>query len=160
VASTQAVLADADPTVGLGYWTEEDIPFYYGLARTIPLADHWLSSCLGPTLPNRRFLIAGTAHGLIDDLPFELVDYPQAGTIFDMLTRHGISWVNYHSVPGDKSMTRRYGHHTRRMARRRLLRMGRALRSVTEGVQKDLQFTANVFTLGIARYMLHVRGTD
>jgi phospholipase C len=37
--------------------------------------------------------------------------------------------------------------------------MGRALRSATEGVQKDLQFTANVFPLGIARYMLHVRGT-
>jgi phospholipase C len=46
------------------------------------------------------------------------------------------------------------------MARRRLQRMGRALRSVTQGVQKDLQFTANVFPLGIARYMLHVRGTD
>ena len=31
---------------------------------------------------------------------------------------------------------------------------------MTQGVQKDLQFTANVFPLGIARYMLHVRGTD
>ena len=31
---------------------------------------------------------------------------------------------------------------------------------MTDGVQKDLQFTANVFPLGIARYMLHVRGTD
>jgi len=100
------------------------------------------------------------AHGLIDDLPFDLVDYPPGGTIFDMLTRHGISWANYHSVPGDKHLTRRYAHHTRRMARRRLLRIRRALRSVTDGVQKGLQFTANVFPLGIARYMLHVRGTD
>ena len=160
VASTQTVLPDADPAVGMGYWTEADIPFYYGLARTFPLADHWFSSCLGPTFPNRRFLIAGTAHGLIDDLPFDLLDYPPAGTIFDMLTRHGISWANYHAVPGDKHMARRYAHHTRRMARRRLQRMGRALRSVNQGVQKDLQFTANVFPLGIARYMLHVRGTD
>src|SRR5207248_10544093 len=55
---------------------------------------------------------------------------------------------------------RRYAHHTRRMARRRLQRIGRSLRAVTEGVQKDLQFTANVFPLGIARYMLHVRSTD
>jgi phospholipase C len=160
VAGNQEVLPDADPAVSMGYWTEADIPFYYGLARTFPLADHWFSSCLGPTFPNRRFLIAGTAHGLIDDLPFDLLDYPPAGTIFDMFTKHGISWVNYHSVPTDKHMARRYAHHTRRMARRRLQRMGRSLRAVTEGVQKDLQFTANVFPLGIARYVLHVRGTD
>jgi phospholipase C len=160
VAGNQEVLPDANPAISMGYWTEDDLPFYYGLARTFPLADHWFSSCLGPTFPNRRFLIAGTAHGLIDDLTFDLLDYPAAGTIFDMLTRHGISWVNYHAVPGDKSMARRYAHHSRRMARRRLLRMGRALRSAAGGVQKDLQFTANVFPLGIGRYMLHVRSTD
>src|SRR6266702_3476780 len=146
--------------VGMGYWSEDDLPFYYGLARTFPLADRWFSSCLGPTFPNRRFLIAGTAHGLIDDLPFDLLDYPPAGTIFDMLTRHGISWANYHAVPGDKSEIRRYAHHKRRMARRRLLSLGRSFRAVTQGVQKDLQFTANVYPLGIARYMLHVRSTD
>jgi phospholipase C len=160
VASTQAVEPDADAAVAMGYWTEDDIPFYYGLARTFPLADHWFSSCLGPTFPNRRFLIAGTAHGLIDDLPFDLLDYPPAGTIFDMLTRHGISWVNYHSVPGDGPMARRYAHHRRRMARRRLLRLGMSIPAVTEGIQKDLQFTANVYPLGIARYVLHVRGND
>ncbi|MGE5291921.1 MAG: alkaline phosphatase family protein [Micromonosporaceae bacterium] len=162
VSSTQKVVpgAGSDAAIGMGYWTEDDLPFYYGLARTFPLADHWFSSCLGPTFPNRRFLISGTAHGLIDDLPFDLLDYPPAGTIFDMLTRHGISWVNYHAVPGDKSVFRRYAHHKRRMARRRLLSLGRSLRAVTDGVQKDLQFTANVYPLGIARYMLHVRGTD
>jgi phospholipase C len=160
VASTQTVEPNADPAVGMGYWDEGDLPFYYGLARTFPLADHWFSSCLGPTFPNRRFLIAGTAHGLVDDLPFDLLDYPRAGTIFDLLTSYGISWVNYHAVPGDRHMARRYAHHTRRMARRRLQRMGRALRSVSEGVQKDLQFTANVFPLGIARYMVHIRSTD
>ena len=74
----------------MGYWAEDDIPFYYGLARTFPLADHWFSSCLGPTFPNRRFLLAGTAHGLIDDHPFDLFDYPPAGTILDTLTRYGI----------------------------------------------------------------------
>jgi phospholipase C len=160
VASTQTVRPGADPAVAMGYWTEDDIPFYYGLARTFPLADHWFSSCLGPTFPNRRFLIAGTANGLIDDLPFDLIDYPATGTIFDLLTRAGISWVNYHAVPGDKSMTRRYARHKRRMARRRLLSLGRGFRSATAGVQKDMQFTADVYPLGIARYMLHVRGND
>jgi phospholipase C len=163
VASTQTVLpdadADADAATGMGYWCEADLPFYYGLARTFPLADHWFSSCLGPTFPNRRFLIAGTAHGLIDDLPFDLFDYPPAGTIFDLLTRHGISWVNYHPVASDRSRFRRYAHHKRRTARRRLLAAGRSIRGVTQGIQKDLQFTANVFPLGIGRYMQHVRST-
>src|ERR1700730_15614374 len=75
VTSSQMVLSEGgaagarsgpDTAAGMGYWSEDDLPFYYGLARTFPLADHWFSSCLGPTFPNRRFLIAGTAHGLID----------------------------------------------------------------------------------------------
>jgi phospholipase C len=146
--------------VGMGYWCERDLPFYYGLARTFPLADHWFSSCLGPTFPNRRFLIAGTAHGLIDDSPYDLLDYPPAGTIFDMLIRHGISWANYHPVAGEQPRWRRYARHRRKMARRRLMSLGRSLPAVTEGVQKDMQFTADVFPLGIGRYMQHVHGID
>ena len=134
VTSAQAVQAEAragtaaddvDTTVeaaavGLGYWTERDLPFYYGLARTFPLADHWFSSCLGPTFPNRRFLIAGTAHGLIDDSPCNLLDYPAAGTVFDLLTEHGISWANYHPVASEQPRWRHYARHTHKMARRRL----------------------------------------
>ncbi len=152
--------AVAAVTTGMGYWTEDDLPFYYGLARTFPLADHWFSSCLGPTFPNRRFLIAGTAHGLIDDSPSDLLDYPPAGTIFDMLTRHGISWANYHPVAADASGLTRYAHHKRKMARRRLASASRSFRSVTHGVQKDLQFTADVFPFGIGKYMQHVRQTS
>ena len=94
----------------MGYWTERDLPFYYGLARTFPLADHWFSSCLGPTFPNRRFLIAGTAHGLIDDSPCNLLDYPAAGTVFDLLTEHGISWANYHPVASEQPRWRHYAN--------------------------------------------------
>ena len=146
--------------VAMGYWTEQDLPFYYGLARTFPLADRWFGSCLGPTFPNRRFLIAGTAHGLISDAPYDLLDYPPAGTVFDALTRHGISWVNYHPVAADQSRFRRYHHHSRRMARRRLLSAGRFHQSVAQGIQKDIQFTADVYPVGFGRYMEHVRSTD
>jgi phospholipase C len=171
VTSTQVVVpaaGDVDAAacegdcaaVGMGYWTEEDLPFYYGLARTFPLADHWFSSCLGPTFPNRRFLIAGTAHGLIDDASYDLLDYPPAGTIFDLLSRHGISWANYRAAAGDESRFRHYVRHKRKMARRRLLSAGRSLPAVKSGVQKDIQFTADVFPVGIGRYMRHVHGTD
>jgi phospholipase C len=174
VTSAQAVQAEARAgtaaddvdtaaeaaTVGMGYWTERDLPFYYGLARTFPLADHWFGSCLGPTFPNRRFLIAGTAHGLIDDSPCNLLDYPAAGTVFDLLTEHGISWANYHPVASEQPRWRHYARHTHKMARRRLASAGRARPTPTQGVQKDIQFTADVFPLGIGRYMQHVRGLD
>ena len=150
----------AGAAVGMGYWSEDDLPFYYGLARTFPLADRWFSSCLGPTFPNRRFLIAGTAHGLIDDAPYDLLDYPPAGTIFDLLSGHGISWANYRSTPSGQSSFRRYLRHKRRMARRRLLSALRHVPAVAGGVQKDLQFTADVFPVGLGRYMRHVHSTD
>ncbi len=53
----------ADATVPMRYFAGADLPFYYGLARTFPVADRWSCSCLGPTFPNRRFLLAGTADG-------------------------------------------------------------------------------------------------
>src|SRR6516162_10135556 len=160
VTSTQDVAPDADPAVGMGYWSEDDLPFYYGLARTFPLADRWFSSCLGPTFPNRRFLIAGTANGLVDDLPFHLLDHPPAGTIFDTLTRHGIPWANYHPTGGDKSRANRLGHHRRRQARRKLISMLQGMHRVTDGIQKDIQFTGDIFPLGIGQHMLHIHGMD
>jgi phospholipase C len=161
-AETADPSAAAAATAAMGYWSERDLPFYYGLARAFPVADRWFSSCLGPTFPNRRFLIAGTAHGLIDDSPYDLLDYPPAGTIFDLLTSHGISWANYHPVTDDKpgSRWRHYARHKRKMARRRLLLAGRSIPAVCQGVEKDLKFTADLFPLGIGRYMQHVHGTD
>ena len=160
VTSTQQVQPNRDPKLAMGYWTGADLPFYHGLAATFPLADRWFGSCLGPTFPNRRFLIAGTAHGLIDDLPYNLLDYPPAGTIFDLLSRNGISWVNYHPVPGDLSAWRRYARYRKRMAVRRLRSLAQGFHGASRDIQKDLQFTADIFPLGIARYMLHVRSTD
>ncbi len=159
VTSTQEVEPAADETVGMSYWTEADLPFYYGLARTFPLADRWFSSCLGPTFPNRRFLIAGTANGLVDDLPLHLLDYPSAGTILDMLSRHGISWTNYHAVASDVSKVRRLTRHKRRMARRRLSSLLEGAQHAAD-VPKDIQFTADLFPLGIARHVLHVDRMD
>jgi phospholipase C len=151
--------AEATSTA-MGYWTESDLPFYYGLARTFPVADRWFSSCLGPTFPNRRFLVAGTAHGLIDDSSYDLLDYPPAGTIFDMLTEHGISWANYHPVPKDQSRWKHYTRHRRKTIGRRLRSAAQKVPAVTQGVQKDIQFTADVFPVGIGRCMAHIRSID
>ena len=158
--SVWQTVADSDPAVPMGYWTEADLPFYYGLARTFPVADHWFSSCLGPTFPNRRFLIAGTAHGLIDDLPWDLVDYPEAGTIFDALDTHGISWANYHNVRSPLMVFRRALGGGGLVALRRLARLGRWLPRVTNAVRGNKSCTADLYPLGLARCVRHLRTTQ
>jgi len=83
-------------TAPMGYWTEQDLPFYYGLASAFPIADRYFASCLGQTFPNRRFLQAGTARGLVSTrLPNPLEPNPPAGTVWDQLDRHQVSWRNY-----------------------------------------------------------------
>jgi phospholipase C len=160
VTATEQAAPEGDKAAAMGYWTEQDLPFYHGLARTFPLADHWFSSCLGPTFPNRRFLLAGTAHGLIDDLPFNILDYPPAGTIFDQLTKHGKSWANYRPAGGDRSQFRHYLTYKRRRSRHHARSLGRPFRRVTSGVKRDVQFTAGLYPLGMARYLLHVHSLE
>jgi len=83
-------------TLPMGYWTEQDLPFYYGLARTFPIGDRYFASCLAQTFPNRRFLQAATAHGMVATTLFNpLTPNPPTGVIWDQLDRYHISWLNY-----------------------------------------------------------------
>jgi phospholipase C len=160
VAAAEEAFPGDDKTAGMAYWTGQDLPFYHGLARTFPLADRWFSSCLGPTFPNRRFLLAGTAHGLMDDLPVNLADRPPAGLITDMLTRHRISWVNYRPAGSDQSEFGRFIRYRHRRARHHLRSLGRPFRQTEKVFKRDLQFTSAIFPLGMASYLAHIRGID
>jgi phospholipase C len=44
----------------MGYFTREDLPFYYALADAFTICDHYFCSVLGPTDPNRVFSLSGT----------------------------------------------------------------------------------------------------
>jgi phospholipase C len=160
VTSAEQAAPEGDKTAPMAYWTEQDLPFYHGLARTFPLADRWFSSCPGPTFPNRRFLLAGTANGLMDDLPLNLLDRPRAGTIMDVLARHRISWVNYRPASSDQSEFRRFVQYRRRRTGHHLTSLGRSLRNPGYVFQRDLQFTAALYPLGMASYMAHVRSIE
>ena len=73
-------------------------PFYYGSARTFrsPAAGSAPRWC--ETTPNRRFLMAGTAAGIIStDVDALSAPAPPNGNIFERLDAHRISWKNYHS---------------------------------------------------------------
>jgi phospholipase C len=93
--TNQGFVTSPSGPVAMGYWKRQDLPFTYSLASTFPIADQWHCSLLGQTDPNRRYLLAGTSLGLINDgLPTEL---PPNGTIMDQLHKHGITWRNYFS---------------------------------------------------------------
>ena len=79
----------------MAYYTGDEIPFYYSLAGTFPLCDRYFCSVLAQTYPNRRFLLAGTAFGLIATVDSSITGIPPNGTIFDRLDAHGISWASY-----------------------------------------------------------------
>jgi phospholipase C len=81
----------------MGYWQEEDQPFYYSLAREFPIGDAYHSSVLGQTYPNRRYLLAATSIGQVNDTLPSLTDYPPNGTIYDQLDAHKITWKDYYT---------------------------------------------------------------
>jgi len=85
----------------MGYWTEQQLPFFHSLGRTFPINDRFFCSCPGQTWCNRMYLIGATSLGLVDTEQIILgripppAGNPPAGTIFDTLTTFGISWANY-----------------------------------------------------------------
>jgi phospholipase C len=79
----------------MAYWDESEIPFYYSMAKTFCLANRWFCSAPCQTYPNRRFLQAGTAFGLISTDTSSVTQYPPNGTIWDRLHSLSIPWANY-----------------------------------------------------------------
>ena len=81
------------------YYTRAQMPYYFGLASTFPVCDRYFCSVMAQTYPNRRFLIAGSAFGIVSDpLPSPSDPKPRLsgfGTVFDMLNAYGISWKDY-----------------------------------------------------------------
>jgi phospholipase C len=149
---------DADATVAMGFWTAEDLPFYAALATTFALADHWHCSLLGPTFPNRRFLIAGTANGLIDDVATGMIDYPRTGTVFDLLDRYGINWVDYHHEGSVKVLAKRLlGSGGLRGVRALKLLVTSFFPTALKVGLDNLQFTAALYPVGLWRCLRHQR---
>ncbi|MEO6884949.1 MAG: alkaline phosphatase family protein [Jatrophihabitantaceae bacterium] len=86
----------------MGYYNRQDIPIHYALADAFTVCDHYFSSVLGPTDPNRLYWISG----MIDpDGQFggPLVDTPAAvptnkyswRTYPENLQEAGVSWKVY-----------------------------------------------------------------
>jgi phospholipase C len=166
--SIEQTMPGRDATVAMGYWEAADLPFYYGLAGTFPVADRFFSSCLGPTFPNRRFLMAGTANGLATNDLYQMTDYPTNGTIFDVLAQNKISWINYRSAPSPGLILKRLlGIPGLRAARS----LGRVVRDAWRGIRRRIararsdvrahaQFTADLYPVGLLRFLCHIKPVE
>jgi phospholipase C len=84
----------------MAFYNQNEIPFYYELAQKFAINDRYFSSVLGPTFPNRSYLMAATSFGHLTTsdsfpLPGSGGYKPITGTIFDLLEKHGVSWADY-----------------------------------------------------------------
>ncbi len=89
----------------MSFYTGRDLPYYYELAKTFSISDRYFSSIIGPTLPNRMYLMAATSFGHVvtdpvgghaENNPPDGGYKPTNGTIFDLLDRHNVSWAEYY----------------------------------------------------------------
>jgi len=88
----------------LGYYTQEDLPFYYWLANEFSIADHYHSSVPGPTWPNRMYLYAASSFGAVHN-DFVTPDK----VLFDYLEMRQVSWRVYVSTtPGAAIFVEKY----------------------------------------------------
>jgi phospholipase C len=94
---TKANATGVDPTGSrtMGYYTAQDLPFYYGLHDTFATSDQYFQSVLSQTFPNRFYALAGTSFGHIrNDFPTGPNDF-NVKTIFESLDNAGVSWKLY-----------------------------------------------------------------
>ncbi len=91
----------ADGPDALGYYDFVDLAYYYALADSFTLCGNYFCSQLGPTIPNRLALMAGTSGGnTTDGGDVGSLDYP---TIVDLLDAFHVSWKCYNLGQGTGS---------------------------------------------------------
>jgi phospholipase C len=98
--SEQPDLLGESPTEDqtMAFYNQDQIPFYYELAQKFAISDRYFSSLLGPTVPNRLYLMAATSFGHLttsDLIPPPGGYRPITGTIFDLMDAHSVTWANY-----------------------------------------------------------------
>ena len=62
---TNVIASDRTGQRAMGYYDQTDIPFYYNLISTFATSDRYFCALLGPTYPNRLYLLAGTSFGVV-----------------------------------------------------------------------------------------------
>jgi phospholipase C len=83
----------------------DDLPMYGFLSEHYGYCDRYFAAHPGPTLPNRMYSLSGDTQydrlgvPLLDNNFGDSFQLSRAQTIFDILTRQGVSWRVYESFP-------------------------------------------------------------
>jgi phospholipase C len=96
------VYADKGSALSMGYFDYRQIPYYWDYASQFVLLDNYFSSLMGPTTPNRMYLLAGQSGGITSDV--NLLPNRSAYTFYfkfigDELNTKGITWKYYSGFP-------------------------------------------------------------
>jgi phospholipase C len=87
--------AGSNDVYSIGYYGENDIPFYASLALNYTTCDRYFVSILGPTFPNRMFIYAAQTDRLNDSVSLSTLP-----TIWDSLANANVSHAYYfNNVP-------------------------------------------------------------
>jgi phospholipase C len=84
-------LAAGDDAVS--YFSHNVLSYYHALARTFALSDRHFADFLGPTWPNRLYLLSGTSFAHTDNTAPPPRDIETS--LFHQLDEKGISWLVY-----------------------------------------------------------------
>jgi phospholipase C len=84
----------------MAFYNQDEIPFYYDLAQKFAVNDRYFASVLGPTFPNRSYLLAATSFGHLTTAdsfppPGSGGYKPITGTIFDLMEKNAVTWADY-----------------------------------------------------------------
>jgi phospholipase C len=83
----------------IGFYTAQELPFYYSLFddRDAALCATYFCSILGPTWPNRFYLMSGTSGGITNNgfWGFGIFDSGPWPIILDLLEDAGVTWGIY-----------------------------------------------------------------
>jgi phospholipase C len=79
----------------MGYFTGDQLNYYYFMASSFATSDRWFSPVMSRTQPNRMYLYGATSAGHV--YPLQDSNSPQltSRTIIQLLHDHGISWKIY-----------------------------------------------------------------
>ncbi len=86
-----------NPPGCMGYYAADDIPYHWWLAENFALCDDYFCSVLGPTWPNRDYLLTGMIKNEEQYLgyPSQYTSAPSWPTYAQTLTDNGITWRAY-----------------------------------------------------------------
>jgi phospholipase C len=95
--NNQPIFYDTEGKRAMGYYTGNDLNYYYYMASNFATSDRWFQPVMTRTHPNREYLYAATSQGDVYPVGSSSADSARltAKTILQELQAKGVSWKIY-----------------------------------------------------------------